>query len=150
MPDSLIQRLARDADPSDLDAAAVALVRSGRGPSFREFLIAPTAEYGHWSSPRFDAYRLSIQAGYGQYSAPRRGGLTASEYTEWEVGIVGTAGLIYVIDSPEFQGMPCADHWEGEGAVGPYVPSEGVQSIFDWMTLNFGRPQHPSAFALED
>ena len=158
--DRRIQTLTRAvaADPGDEQAAnalGVALVRAGRGPAFAEFLTLPDSPHGNWGGPRFGPegrYRLSIQAGSGKYSDPRRGGLDAADYSEWELALVDYQAreLVTVPEHPVFGNMPHADHWEGERQVGPYVPAHGVQAIFDWLTLQFGRPLHPRAFALED
>ena len=169
MSDSRIQRLARSvaANPGDVETAdrlACALVRSGQGPKFVDYLSPPGGEdafslgqgaYGRWDGPRFGPegrFRLSIKAGSFQYSAPRQSVLAATDYQEWEVAIVDYSGggLVSIPGNPDYAGMPYREHWDGEDCVGPYVPALGVQAIFDWMTLNHGRPQHPRVFALED
>lgn len=145
MADQTLRNLSRAyaANPSDAELAsrfAVALVRAGRLP-FADFITAPTQPWGNWGAVDFGPVRLSIQAGYGKYSAPRRDGLAAADYSEWELAIVGETGLIAVLDSTQLAGMPYASHWEGERVVGPYVPTEGVQAIFDFMVRTYGAPR---------
>lgn len=146
--DTLIRSLSRDVamtgDPILADKLAVAMVRAGRAPAFVDYITPPATRWGIWGGPVFGsagAVRLSIQAGDGKYSEPRRNGLTAAEYSEWELAIVSKDGLLSILSDPFYATMPGREHWECERNVGPYVPVATVQAIFEWMILAHGAPR---------
>jgi hypothetical protein len=90
------------------------------------------------------AYRISIQASGEHHCAPQR--LVAVEdYDRWEVALFAADGSWVTPQThPElFSSSPWVQYWvpsnTGETASGQYVPTEVVQTFFDFLVLGPAR-----------
>ena len=86
------------------------------------------------------AHRLSIQASGEHHCAPQRI-LPPEDYDRWEVAVFAADGSwITPQTHPEvFADAPWSQYWvpsdTGETATGQYVPTEVVQTLYDFLVL---------------
>ena len=85
-------------------------------------------------------YRLSIQASGGHLSEPD-GIVPVEDYDRWEVTVYGTdRSWVTPRTHPQlFEGRPWHHYWvedtPGDATIGQYVPTEVVQTFYDFLVL---------------
>jgi hypothetical protein len=114
----------------------------GINPDFRTRLQEARREGQRRSFRRIAAgpYRLSIQASGEHHCEPRK--ITPVEdYERWEVAVFTADGAWVTPEThPEvFAGTVWTQHWvpseTGDTATGQYVPTEVVQTFYDFLVL---------------
>lgn len=87
-----------------------------------------------------DRYRLSIQASGGHHSEPKRI-IPVEDYDRWEVTVYAAdRSWVTPRTHPQlFQGRPWSRYWiedtPGDATIGQYVPTEVVQTFYDFLVL---------------
>jgi hypothetical protein len=140
--DILARLLSAQARAGDARAARRLAHLLGESPKFVDYLIEYRRwEEGPWSSRMTyhiafgNGAGISIQASPSHYCSDRRKILGYSDYTSWEIGFTRR------ILPPEIDGII---RWEDPAAdwtVAGYVPTADVQSLFDYLYIEYGDPR---------
>lgn len=103
----------------------------------------------HWGAYTTD-WRVSIQAGKAWSSYPRRNGLLIDDYDEWSVTIsrpVSSAANFNIhsgigMTPIEQSTMPFRDSFTRDVNNAPWMRTEHVNELFQWMLNRWGKPKH--------